>query len=51
MYTVDEDELKEFESQVFQLTDPFDDELCEQLSDEYHYVSGCYRTRPAPTDG
>ena len=46
---MDEDELLQYENHVFQLADPFEDELCEQLADEYSYVQGCYRVRSAPT--
>ncbi len=45
------EELAAYEAQVFQLSDPFDDELTEPLADEYGCVQGCYIVRPAPTYG
>ncbi len=46
---MDEEQLAEFEAQVFQLSDPFEDELTEPLADEYGCVQGCYIKRAAPT--
>ena len=50
---LDEDELAEYESQVFGRANPFEEapiSLTEQVWDEEGICQGCFRIAPAPTE-